>query len=207
MKFRINLASEPYENARSFYLRWGVALVLLAVVTGALVYGAIAGWRSTHTTSGRIAAEKANLEKLKQQEQQDLAILNKPENRDVRDKSQVLNGLIRRKEFSWTLIFADLEHIMPTRLHVVSITPQIDKFNDIFVKMVVAGDSREKAVELVQNMEKSREFRGARVVSEIEFNRRDQNSAQSSDTVQFEITAQYVPVAPTPVAAQERGGQ
>ena len=76
------------------------------LLSGALVFGAVSGWRNAHGLSGRIAAEQANLDKLNRQEQQDLAILNKPENRDVRDKSRVLNGLIRSKQFSWTLIFS-----------------------------------------------------------------------------------------------------
>ncbi|MGB9105517.1 MAG: hypothetical protein WCC59_12220 [Terriglobales bacterium] len=206
MKFRINLASEPYENARLFYVRWGSLLLALAVLTGALVFGAVSGWRNAHGLSGKIAAEKANLDKLNRQEQQDIAILNKPENRDVRDKSQVLNGLIRSKEFSWTLIFSDLEHLMPARLHVLSITPQLDQNNDIEVHMVVAGDSREKAIELIENMEKSREFRRAQVLSESE-TRREQAGTQVSDTVQFEITAQYVPVAPAAPAAPGRSGE
>lgn len=206
MKFRINLASEPYESARLFYVRWGSLLLALAVLTGALVFGAVSGWRNAHGLGDRIAAERANLDKLNRQEQQDIAILNKPENRDVRDKSQVLNGLIRSKEFSWTLIFSDLEHLMPARLHVLSITPQLDQNNEIEVHMVVAGDSREKAIELIENMEKSREFRRAQVVSETD-TRREQPGTQAGDTVQFEIIAQYVPVAPAAAAAQERGGQ
>ena len=206
MKIRINLASEPYENARQFYVRWGSLLLAVILLSGALVFGAVSGWRNAHGLSGKIAAEKANLDKLNRQEQQDLAILNKPENRDVREKSRVLNGLIRSKEFSWTLIFSDLEHLMPTRLHVLSITPQLDVNNEIEVHMVVAGDSREKAIELIQNMEKSREFRRAQVVSETEA-RREQSGAQAGDTVQFEIIAQYVPVAPVAAAAPERSGQ
>jgi hypothetical protein len=206
MKFRINLASEPYENARLFYLRWGALLLALAVLSGALVFGAVSGWRNAHGLSGKIAAEKANLDKLNRQEQQDLAILNKPENRDVRDKSQVINGLIRSKEFSWTLIFSDLEHLMPARLHVLSITPQLDQNNDIEVHMLVAGDSREKAIELIENMEKSREFRRAQVLSETD-TRREQPGTQVADTVQFEITAQYVPVASARAAAPGRSGE
>ena len=206
MKIRINLASEPYENATQFYVRWGSLLLAVTLLSGALVFGAVSGWRNAHGLSGRIAAEQANLDKLNRQEQQDLAILNKPENRDVRDKSRVLNGLIRSKEFSWTLIFSDLEHLMPARLHVLSITPQLDLNNDIEVHMVVAGDSREKAIELVQNMEKSREFRHAQVLSESETHR-EQAGTQAGDTVQFEISAQYVPVAPVAAAAPERSGQ
>ena len=95
MKIRINLASEPYENARQFYVRWGLLLLVVTLLSGALVFAAVSGWRSAHGLSGKIAAEQANLDKLNLQEQQDLAILNKPENRDVRDKSRVLNGLIR----------------------------------------------------------------------------------------------------------------
>jgi type IV pilus assembly protein PilN len=206
MKIRINLASQPYENARHFYVRWGALLLAMAVVTGALIFGAVSGWRNAHGLRGKIAAEQANLDKLNLQEQQDIAILNKPENRDVRDKSRVLNGLIRSKEFSWTLIFSDLERLMPARLHVMSISPQLDVNNEIEVHMMVAGDSREKAIELIQNMEKSREFRHAQVLSESEM-RREQPGTQAGDSVQFEITAQYVPVAPAAAAAQERSVQ
>ncbi len=205
MKFRINLATQPYENARRFYLLWGALVLVVALLTGALIYGAVAGWQHAHAINQRIAAERTTLEKLNAQEQRDIAILNRPENRDVRLKSQVLNSLIRRKEFSWTLIFADLERIMPARLHVVSISPELDPNNDIAVHMVVAGDSRDKAIELVHNMEKSPEFRRAQVLAENNM-RREAGSAQSSDTIQFEITAQYVPGAAVP-AKQERGGR
>jgi hypothetical protein len=204
MKFKINLASEPYENARRFYLQWGALLLLLALITGALIHAAVVGWRHAHLLSQQIAAEQVNLDKLKRQEQQDLAILNKSENRDVRDKSQVLNSLIRRKQFSWTLIFADLEHLMPTRLHVLSITPRLDLNNDIEVHMIVAGTSREKAIELVQNMEKSREFRRPQVRVETDAPHTD---GQGGDTVQFEIVAEYVPGALTAPATQETSGK
>jgi len=206
MKFKINLATQPYEDVRRFYAVWGTALVLLALVTGGLVYLAIQGWRQTHVMAQKINAERVNLDKLNRQEQQDLAILNKAENRDVRDKSRVLNSLIRRKEFSWTLIFADLEHIMPARLHVLSIAPHLDPNNDIQVRMVVAGDSRDKAIELVQNMEKSREFRHSQVLAETDIPR-DQGGPQAGDLVQFEITAEYVPGALIAPVAEQKGGQ
>jgi hypothetical protein len=206
MKFNINLATQPYEDARRFFIFWSAVLVVVAALTGMLVYGAVLGWRHTHAVSRRIAIEKSNLDKLTQQEQADLAILNKSENRDVRDRSQVLNGLIRRKEFSWTLIFADLEHLMPTRLHVVSIKPQLNLDNEIEVHMRVAGDSRDKAIELVHNMEQSREFRHAQVLSETAMEH--EQGRGPADTVAFEISAQYVPgAAGTPAAAQEGGGQ
>jgi hypothetical protein len=207
MKFKINLATQPYENARRFFLLWGALLLVVAALTGALVYGANLGWRQAHVTSQKIAVEKSNLDKLNQQEQADLAILNKPENRDVRERSQVLNSLILRKEFSWSLIFADLEQLMPTRLHVVSIKPQLDANNDIEIHMSVAGDSRDKAIELVHNMEQSREFRHAQVLSETSMHR-EQGGTQAGDTVLFQVSALYVPAAAkAPAPGHERSGQ
>jgi len=50
-------------------------------------------------------------------------ILNLPENRSTRDRSQFLNELFRRKAFSWTRVFEDLERVMPARLHLISIQP------------------------------------------------------------------------------------
>ncbi len=200
MKFRINLASQPYENARRFYLLWGAALVALALFTGALVYGAASGWRSARGLSRHIATERQQLKELQARENADLAILNQKNNRDVRDKAEVLNGLIRRKEFSWTLIFADLEHLMPARLHVLSITPLVNKQNEIEVHMQVAGPSRDKAIELVQRMEESSEFRNAQVLAENSKARAD----KPDDAVEFEITALYVPAS---LRQPERSGQ
>ena len=202
MKFNINLATQPYENARRFFLVWGALLLAVAALTGALVYGAVGAWRSAHTTSEKIAAEKATLHKLVQQEQADLAVLNKPGNRDVKERSQVLNELIHRKEFSWTLIFADLERLMPTRLHVINIKPALNENNDIEIRMKVGGDSRDKAIQLIHNMEQSREFRHAQVLSEAL--RETAQGPMSGDPVVFDIAAEYVPV---PAPAPERSGE
>ena len=38
MRLNINLASQKYEDARRFYLRWGTALVLAILITGGLGY-------------------------------------------------------------------------------------------------------------------------------------------------------------------------
>ena len=88
---------------------------------------------------------------------------------------------------------------MPTRLHVLTIRPRLNANNDIEIQMTVAGDSRDKAIELVQNMEKSRDFRHAQVTSEVNSPKDQAQGGQFGDSVRFEITAQYVPL-PAPVA-------
>src|SRR3954467_5995706 len=107
MLFEINLASQPYENARRFFTQWGAALLALFVVSALLVSVAAKSWRTNHTLARSISEEHARLDKLNEYEKADLEILNKDQNRDVRDRSQAINALIVRKEFSWTRIFSD----------------------------------------------------------------------------------------------------
>ena len=199
MRFRINLASQPYENARRFFTQWGLALTALFVVSGLLVFAAAKSWRVTHSLSRSISEERDRLDKLNTQEKSDLEILNKEQNRDVRERALAINALILRKQFSWTRIFSDLEKMMPTRLHVVAITPQLTPSDEIEIRMQVAGDSRDKAIELVQNMEKAPDFREAQILSETTAQKGSQG-----DPVSFEISAVYVPAAAAAISEAEK---
>jgi hypothetical protein len=201
MRFRINLASQPYENARRFFAQWGAALVVLFLVSALLVVAAARTWRGNHALARSISEERDRLDKLNAQEKADLAILNKDQNRDVRERAAALNGLITRKSFSWTRIFNDLEKMMPSRLHVVSITPQLTNSDQIQIRMMVGGDSRDKAIELVQNMEKAPDFHAAQIISE---NSATKDKGQQGDLVTFEISAEYVPAAANAMSEAEK---
>ena len=96
--------------------------------------------------------------------------------------------MIAQKSFSWTQVFADLEKLMPTQVHLVSINPEL-KQNQISVKMIVGGSSREKAIDLVHNLESSRHFREPRELSE----QTQARPVAGQDTIQLEITAIYMP--------------
>ena len=114
-------------------------------------------------------------------------ILNLPENRTTRDQSQFLNELIERKAFSWTRVLENLEKVMPPRVHLVSISPQLDDDNQLALKMTVAGDSRDRAIELARRMEESRRFAQTKIISEPFL------QGTKGDTEQFEIAAIYIP--------------
>ena len=135
---------------------------------------------------------KAEITKRDQERAQAEAFLNQPQNRDIRDRSQFLNALIQRKSFSWTQVFADLEKVMPARLHVVSIHPEITEEEQLQIKLTVAGDSRERALDLVKRMEESPRFRQPVVNSE----NAQTNSQTPGDNVEFNISALYAPDAP-----------
>src|SRR5271163_554711 len=166
MRLDINLATRPYEDAREFWMRWGLLVGVLGGLTLALLVFTVHGW----TTAGRDRHEIARLQGLIAQRDQeranDQAVLDMPANRSTRDQSQFLNGLIQRKSFSWTRVFEDLEQVMPPNLHVVSLRPELNDQSQMQLDMRVAGDTRGAAVELVHRMEGSKHFQGAQLVQE-----------------------------------------
>jgi hypothetical protein len=71
---------------------------------------------------------------------------------------------------------------------VVSIHPDKASDNQLQIKLVVAGESRDRALELVRKMESSQRFRQTQIEQES-----TQAGQTPGDNVQFDISALYVP--------------
>jgi type IV pilus assembly protein PilN len=201
VQLNINLATKPYQDVRRVLMQWGGLVLLLAVCTVALLWMAVSNWRESREVNAKIAGLNSEIAALDRQHEEAVALVRLPQNSPVVDDSKFLNGLIARKSFSWTRVFMQLEEIMPPKLHVVSISPELHPTtNTVEVHLTVAGTSREAAVELVMRLEQSPSFRDARIVEESVA-----KAKESTDTVQFHLTAIYVPQAPrvanSPVAA------
>jgi type IV pilus assembly protein PilN len=189
MRVDINLATQPYEDARRFWLRWGGGLLALGILTLLLLVMTVNGWigaRKDRQLIRQYEQQSAARDKEKADAQ---ALLNLPQNSSTRDRSQFLNDLFQRKAFSWTKAFEDLERVMPPRLHVVSIHPELSPDNALEIKLIVAGDTREHALDLVSKMEASQHFHE----TYIEEENSNPGNGTSGDTVQFHISALYVP--------------
>jgi type IV pilus assembly protein PilN len=187
MRLDINLASQPYEDARQFWMRWGSAVVALGLLTLVLLAADITGWVNARRDRTAIAQKRAMIAERDRIRANAERILNLPENRSTRDQSQFLNELIERKAFSWTRVLENLEKVMPPRVHLISINPQLDEDNQLGLKMTVAGDSRDRAIELARRMEESRRFSQTDIVSE-----RSERSG-AGETEMFDIVAYYIP--------------
>ena len=210
MRVDINLASQPYEDARQFWIRWGTAVGALGLLTLILLALVVSGWvraRRDREAMSQLRTQIDDRDRLRAEAER---ILNLPQNRNTRDESQFLNQLIERKAFSWTRVLEDLEKVMPPRLHVVSISPQLNEDNELALKMSVAGDSRDRAVELERRMEESRRFAQTQITRETY-----STQAQNGDNVVCEMTAIYIPEAlpnltespaPAPTGGRPAGG-
>jgi Tfp pilus assembly protein PilN len=188
MRSRINLATQPYEDARQFYLQWFGLLLALLVITVALLAVVARQHRASRDIARRVEQERRQIAEVDRERASAEAILNRPENRDVRDKSRFLNALIVRKAFSWTQVFSDLEKLVPPRVRIVSIRPSVNTNSQLEIHLEAIGDSRDKAIELVRRMEEAPSFREA----QLRVERPDQNNPG----VEFSIVARYIPPRP-----------
>ncbi len=189
MRLDINLASQPYEDAREYWVRWGTALGGVGLLTLVLLAWTVAGWFNARRDHIRIAEFQAQIAQRDQTRQQAEAFMNRPENRVIRDESRLINGLIERKAFSWTRVLENLERVMPPRVHLVSMHPQLSDDNQLALKMTVAGDSRDRAIELARRMEETKRFTQTSIDQE-------EHLINASDSIQLEISAIYIPGPP-----------
>ena len=189
MRIEINLASKPYEDSRRFWIYWGTALGLLAAVTALAVFLAVVGFINASRDRQQITKLELQLAAYDQEKNRAESMLNLPQNRVIRDRSRFLNGLFQRKAFSWTRVFEDLERVMPAHLHVLSIHPDMSSDSNLELKLVVGGETREQALDLVRKMEGSKRFKQTQIESE----RSEATPRSNGDRVEFNISALYVP--------------
>jgi Tfp pilus assembly protein PilN len=199
MRLDINLASQPYEDARQFWMRWGTAVGAVALLTLILLTLDVTGWVNARRDHAAIAKTEAMIADRDQLRGAAERTLNLPQNRTTRDESQFLNELIERKAFSWTQVLESLEKVMPPRVHLISISPELDEENQLGLKMAVGGDSRDRALELARRMEESHRFAQTQVTSES-----FQQSNNNGDNELFDMEAVYVPEPRAEAAASKK---
>ncbi len=191
MDITINLASQPYQQVQRFLLRWRLLISAVTLLALALLCGSVAACLSWYTIRTQAAALQRQIDKYDRRKAEAEAFLNRPGNRQIRQRAGFLNALIARKAFSWTEVFTDLEQIMPPGLHVTSIHPEVTNDDQLELHLTVAGSKRVAAIELVRRLEQSSHF--AQALIQDEATRSPQNTQTPGDLVQYNITATYIP--------------
>jgi len=151
----INLASEPFERRRPILVGSAALGVVMAALLGLQTSWILAERRQMSDTRLAIARAESELRSLSAEQAKIESLLRQPENADVLDRSLLLNALIRRKAISWTVLFSDLEEIMPHNVKLISIRPEVTAQNQVALQMVVAAQSSEPVLQLLKNLEQS----------------------------------------------------
>ncbi len=165
--WNINLASEPFQRNRPVLAASAVTAVLMVAVLLMQLY-LIAIERGEGTETARaIEQARAELQSLAAEEARLQATLQRPENEAVLERSVFLNALLMRKGISWTLIFADLEEVVPYNVKIVQIRPQVTPENEIQLEMVVAAEAIDPVIEMLKAVEASELFSSTSVSASL----------------------------------------
>jgi hypothetical protein len=154
MKIPINLASQPFRRDRAMLAASIAVTVLLLCTLGVLISLALADRTQMADVPAVIARVNDRVRAGYVEQAQLDAVLRKPENAEVLERSVFLNELLVRKGISWTRIFADLEAVLPHNVRIVQIHPSVDAHNRIMLDMQVASESPEPVIELMRKMAK-----------------------------------------------------
>ncbi|HWT66107.1 MAG TPA: hypothetical protein VN151_08325, partial [Terracidiphilus sp.] len=166
MRIGINLATRPFLNLGPALRRLRIAIGVLALA--AIVFGAGLYAIDSQASAARAKeqAVDAQIARIQQERNADQAKMRLPENAAVLTEASNLNQLFDSKAFSWTLAMEDLETVLPAGVQVTTLEPtRDDKDGHITLRVRVLGP-RDKAVDLVRNLEHSRRFLRPRIAGE-----------------------------------------
>jgi len=203
MRLNINLASQKYEHVRSFISRARAVTIGLAAFTVLLAVLAWFNYSSSINSNVRIRQLEQKISGLQQERAKASAVENLPENRDVTQQKNYWNRQIARRAFSWTQLFNDLQKIMPGRVYVISVAPELTSDNQLKLKLTIGGEKNDALNELVKRMESSHKFRHTELKNE-----QVQNDSRpgAPPLHKFEIETFYMGRLPGPARNASREG-
>ncbi len=172
MRISVNLATRPFVEIRPLLARLRLAMAVLAVLGIGLGIWLHALNQRAAVALAQMNAVKARTAQLQAERQANEARMRQPANQAVLERSRFLNGVFARKSFSWTAVMMDLERVLPGGVQVTSIEPQVSSTDGaVTIRLRVSGE-RDRAVQLVRNLEGSARFVHPRLSNE---------AAQASD--------------------------
>ena len=218
MRISVNLATRPFVELRPFFLRLRIFMAALAVLgVGAMVATHVMQ-KKLDIAAAQLNAVHAKVVAAQQEKQGNERRMREPANAAVLARAHFLNALFLRKSFSWTAVMMDLETVLPNGVQVTSIEPEPTSDGDVMIRLRVSGD-RDRAVQLVRNLERSKRFLAPRLTGEAtqakeagsQSNNAAANAAAANNGpppgVEFEILANYNPLPEGETYSTDKAGK
>jgi type IV pilus assembly protein PilN len=212
MRIAVNLASRPFADIAPLLQRLRLGIAALGLIGVALGAGLYFTHNQAEAARARERALDVSIARIDQERQTYQTMVRQPDNAAVLQQVASLNKLIDTKAFSWTLAMEDLETVLPGGVQVTTLEPTVDKKDGhITLHMRVAGP-RDKAVELVSNLEHSRRFLLPRIVGETAETAggvpgQQLEPVSETNHVNFDVLADYNPATAEEVKAAHKKAQ
>jgi type IV pilus assembly protein PilN len=199
MRIALNLASRPFADLGPAIKRLRIAMGVLALASIGLGLGLRAFDRKAEEARARDHSLDGQIARITQERQGYQKLMAQPANAQLLEQVGMLNRLFDEKAFSWTLAMEDLETVLPGGVQVSTIEPVRAKDGHITLRLRVIGP-RDRAVELVRNLEHSKRFLLPRIVGENAESSGGPGErlepVSASNRVDFDLLAEYNPALP-----------
>lgn len=156
MRARLNLASQPFRNEALPNLAFalGSLLALALTVQHALHLRGLLGETSSslHQQVGSLESELLSLRR-------EIRFVHAPlpENAQLAEW-RVVQDLVDRRTFSWTLLFRRLESVLPVGIRLESITPSLAS-GQIHIELQAIARTREEGFDFARALQEQGSFR------------------------------------------------
>ena len=187
MKVRLNLATKALETHRRFLAGAGVTAFFAGLAFLGLGWHVYSARRVDAELRARTEKTRQEMAKLEAQRKDLERYFNQKDIANLHDRAAFINTILDGRSFNWTLMFMDLERILPPGVHVVSIEPkQVE--GHVEVKLTVGATSDETELKFIHALEESKEFTEVQVQN---IHRPNQTGNLSGDQQVIQLTTVY----------------
>ena len=183
----LNLSTRPFPAHRIIDLLLASGLIVLVLVSAWQAYGFVHFSGMARAIRGDERSARVDAEVLSKQVAELKSRMDRPESAAKLNEIGFFNGLIARKNLSWTQLFATLEKMVPDSVQLVSLRPTLAANGAIVLHLEVKGRSIVDVSQLVETLERSPIF--GKVVVSVE---RKIDTDEASD-VNVTLTTNYYP--------------
>ncbi len=187
MKVRLNLASKALETHRRFLAGVGLTAFVAGLVFLGLGWYVYAARKADAELRARTEKARQEMARLEEQRKDLERYFSQKDIANLHDRAAFINSIIDARSFNWTLMFMDLEHILPAGARVISIEPK-QLGGHVEVKLSVGATSDEAELKFLHALEESKQFAEIRVLSELT---PTSGGNQSGDQKVVNLTAVY----------------
>lgn len=153
----VNLASRPLGNQllpRIVLLVFGVATI---VCTGWNVTSYLMNARAAHAFSKKVKQTEADIAALREERMEIVDEIQGKNMAALGVKVEVANELLRKREFSWTRLFNQLEQVQPYRVQLERVQPAV-RAEGVTVTIGGEAETYDGVLEYIDRLEASPSF-------------------------------------------------
>lgn len=194
---RTNLSTRPFYNSRAVHAVLGVLALVVVGVTAFNVYQAVRLTVAQRTLGADAQDSEAEAARLRADAVTIRARIDPKELSVVSAAAREANGIIDRRAFSWTELFAQVEQVLPEDVRITAVQPQLGTDGNFAVSIAVEGRRVEDLDAFVEALEARSTFRNVLPVEE---------QTGEDGLIEGVIEGVYVPVAREVATAGAQAG-